>query len=78
MKYRYQVASDVQRDGLCVELVDEDHRVVAEVFRCDRDNTITFSAYVRDLPFVQVERLIAMSRGQLTPFENGEPLPTAL
>src|SRR4051794_1065006 len=38
--FRIQLASDIVRDGLGVELLDSDDRVVAEVFRCDADNTV--------------------------------------
>lgn len=36
-----QLASDIVRDGLGLELLDTPYRVVAEVFRCDADHTVT-------------------------------------
>ena len=78
MKYLYQIASDIDRDGLGVELIDEHSNVLAEVFRCDKDRTLTFKARASDLPFVQVEKLIAMARGELLAFEGGVSLPPRL
>ena len=39
--YRYQIASDVQRDGLGLELITDDYNIVAEVFRSDKEKTLT-------------------------------------
>jgi hypothetical protein len=41
MQYRYQFASDVIRDGMGLELTDENWNVLAEVFRCDANNSLT-------------------------------------
>jgi len=43
MEYRFQVASDIVRDGLGVELTDSRGNVLAEVFRCDADNSLKVS-----------------------------------
>jgi hypothetical protein len=58
MEYRYQVASDVNRDGLGVELIAADGNVVAEVFRCDADNSLTVTFYVEAVPFAHIEKLV--------------------
>jgi hypothetical protein len=57
MHYRLQIASDVIRDGLGIELVTEDHRVVAQVFRSDREKTLSFFMTEQELPFIEIERL---------------------
>jgi hypothetical protein len=69
--YKLQFASDIVRDGLGVELIDEGFNVHAEVFRCDKDHTVVFSAFSKDIPFAQIERLIAVARAELPPFEDG-------
>lgn len=51
MKHRFQVASDVMRDGLGVELTDADGNVLAEIFRCDADITLKFFSFTEELPF---------------------------
>lgn len=75
MAYRFQVASDVLRDGLGVELTDAEGNVLAEVFRCGADNSLTVSLFCERLPFPQVEKLVLMAREELTSFEDGTPLP---
>lgn len=78
MSFRLQFASDVQRDGLGLELLNEQGEVVAEVFRRDATNSLEVSLFQIDLPFVQVERLLRLARAELGPFEDGTPLPSAL
>ena len=75
MSYRLQIASDVIRDGLGVELIDETNEVVAEVFRRDSDNRLLFSSFKEDVPFVEIEKLILVSRLELQQFEDGTALP---
>jgi hypothetical protein len=73
-KFRTQVASDVTRDGLGVELASESGDVLAEVFRCDADHTVTFSAFAVGLPLNAVRDLIDRALDRLDPFEDGTPL----
>jgi G:T-mismatch repair DNA endonuclease (very short patch repair protein) len=40
-----QVASDVQRDGLGLELLRKGGIVVADVFRCDADNSVSVTCF---------------------------------
>jgi hypothetical protein len=75
MTYQYQIASDIVRDGLGVELVDDYRNVVAEMFRCDANNSLTVSLFAEELPFSEVEKLVQMARGELGHFEDGTPLP---
>lgn len=70
----FQSASDLQRDGLGVELLDSRQQVVAEVFRSDRDKTVEVSIFVDSLPLASVEQLIATAKKRLDPFEDGTPL----
>ncbi|ADJ64956.1 hypothetical protein G5B88_17575 [Herbaspirillum seropedicae] len=75
MEYRFQIASDVIRDGLGVELVDPIGKVLAEVFRCDADHSLTVSLFIDELPFSLIEKLVLMARTELGVFEDGSPLP---
>ena len=70
-----QVASDIVRDGLGVELLDSKNQVVAEVFRCDADHTVSFTQYVEQVPLHAIELLIDRAKERLDPFEDGTPLP---
>jgi hypothetical protein len=67
--------ADVVRDGLGVELKDDRRKVVAEVFRCDADTSLTISLFAEELPFLEVEKLVQMARSELGQFEDGTPLP---
>lgn len=78
MQYRYQFASDVIRDGMALELTDESWNVLAQVFRCDADNSLTISLFSESLPFTEVEKLVRIARKELGVFDDGTPLPTQL
>jgi hypothetical protein len=69
-----QVASDVIRDGLGVELLDGQGQVVAEVFRCDADHTVGVSLFVEQVPLHAVEMLLLRAKERLDPFGDGTPL----
>jgi hypothetical protein len=71
-----QVASDVIRDGLGVELL-ANGEVVAEVFRCDVDRSLVVNTFGNDVPLVEIERLISRARNLLEAFEDGTPLPVS-
>jgi hypothetical protein len=78
MKFRYQFAADVVRDGLSLELTDERWNPLAKVFRCDASNTFTVSVFAEELPFTEIEKLVLMARKELGSFEDGTPLPDPL
>lgn len=72
-----QTASDVVRNGLGEELLDEKHKVMAEIFRCDEYDTLTFCSWGIEIPLIQIEELIRYAREKLGEFEDGSPLPKA-
>jgi len=78
IKLRTQIASDVVRDGLGVELISASGNVLAEVFRRDADHTVTFSAFATDIPLDAVRMLIERALDRLDPFEDGTPLCSKL
>ena len=65
--YGVTVGSDVQRDGMYLEVEDDAKAVLAEVFYSDRDGSMTFTGYRADLPLPLVEWLIALAKERLTP-----------
>jgi hypothetical protein len=73
--WKTQYASDVIRDGLGIELLDDVGNVVAEVFRCDADHTVTTRVYAGNIPATVIEELVELARTGLGPFEDGTPLP---
>ncbi len=76
-KHSFQVASDIIRDGLGVELLDSGGDVVAEIFRCDKDHSLVVSTFGNDIPMQVMEKLLEKARTNLEPFEDGTPLSDA-
>ena len=74
MSARFQVVSDVVRDGLGLELLDEENKLLAEVFRHDASHRLTLTCFEPGIELTQIERLIARARDELNPFEDGTPL----
>ena len=70
-----QIASDVVRDGLGLELVGEDSKVLAEVFRHDASYRLTVTCFQPDIALTDLELLISRARVELAAFEDGTPLP---
>jgi hypothetical protein len=75
--YTTQVASDVNRDGVGVELLSEDGEVVAEVFRSDPDHTVMVNTFSFDVPLRALELLLDRAKERLSPFEDGVGLDEA-
>ena len=68
--YELVFGSDIQRDGVYLELSDlsaPDPVVVLDAFHWDADGRITVSAYCEDVPFEIVEWFIAEVRRRLAP-----------
>jgi len=64
-KWRTQLVSDIIRDGQGVELVARNDEVVAEVFRCDANHTVSVSIFVEALPLLAMEILLAQAKSDL-------------
>ncbi len=75
--YKLQTASDIQRDGLGVELYDKDGEVIVEVFRKDSDNTFSINTFDNDVPVDAIEMLLKYAHYRLQDFEDGTPLSKA-
>ncbi len=70
--YGVTVGSDIQRDGMYLEVDDAAGAVLAEVFYHDGDHTTTFTGYRDDLPLPLVEWMIVQAKERLIPVrENG-------
>jgi hypothetical protein len=65
--YGVTVGSDIQRDGLYLEVENAAKAVLAEVFYSDHDGSMTFTSYQPDLPLPLVEWLIAHGKERLPP-----------
>jgi hypothetical protein len=74
--FTIQIASDIHRDGLGVELLDSNGAIVAEVFRCDRDKTVEVTCWSNDVTEEILAWLLPYSVQHLSSFEDGCPLPS--
>lgn len=72
--YRTVCGSDVQRDGMYLELIDESTGdEVAEVFYSDATHKMTVSVFQQELPLHVVELLIDRAKQDLPPTHVAEP-----
>ena len=70
--YQIVVGSDIDRDGMYLEVQDTTDALVAEVFYSDKDGAMTFTTYRPDVPLALVEWMIAEGKARLTPVgQNG-------
>lgn len=69
--YGVTVGSDIQRDGMYLEIDDDAGAVLAEVFYHDGDHTMTFTGYRDDLPLPLVEWMIVQAKKRLIPLREG-------
>ncbi|MDG4875538.1 hypothetical protein P9273_10555 [Mesorhizobium sp. WSM4935] len=65
--YRATIGSDVQRDGMYLELVDDRKQIVGEIFFSDIDGKITVTLSQPEVPVELVEWMIATARVRLPP-----------
>lgn len=65
--YVVTIGSDVQRNGMYLEVEDAAKVILAEVFYHDGDHTMTFTSYYSDLPLPLIEWMIVHARDRLTP-----------
>ena len=73
MDYRIQMASDLDRDGMALELIDQNDDVLAEVFSCDKDHTVVLNTFKNDLPITALSFLLRSAMKRLDTFEDGTP-----
>jgi hypothetical protein len=67
LNYHAVIGSDVQRDGMFLEISDSQNIAVAEVFYSDVDHRMTFTAWKQDLPVEVVEWAVGYARLHLPP-----------
>ena len=72
--YGIYMQSDVDRDGMALELMDETerpHSLVLEVFYADADGTMTLTAFREAIPLALVEMVVSQARLKLPPAKFG-------
>jgi hypothetical protein len=75
--FSYQLASDVIRDGMSLELLDANGEVVAEVFRSDAEHSVQLNTFRANLAESVIRELATAAVERLGPFEDGTPLEAA-
>ena len=65
--YTAVVGSDVDRDGMYLELSNRSNVIIAEVFYSDESGSMTFTGHQADLPLPVVEWLIGRAKLRLVP-----------
>lgn len=74
-----QLASDIIRDGLGVELLDSEGDTVAEVFRSDTDHTVVVDTFDNAIPIAVFSWYIDVAKRDLgNTFEDGVPIEWSL
>ena len=63
------VASDLNRDSLCLELWDGNEQI-AEIAYSDTTHVMTMSMWRQDLPLSMVEELIEYAKRRLAPINR--------
>ena len=69
--YGATVGSDIDRDGMYLELADDAKVVIAEIFYSDDTGNMTFTSHRADLPLPLIEWLIAQAKVRLAPVGGG-------
>ena len=67
----------MDRDGLGIELLNSEGQIVAEVFRCDADNTLRINTFGFEVPASVLQQLVTRGFEELGSFEDGTPLNEA-
>ncbi|RVC46784.1 MAG: hypothetical protein EOS65_20220 [Mesorhizobium sp.] len=65
--YEATIGSDVQRDGMYLELADQYEHIVGEIFFSDVDEKMTLTLSQPDVPLEVVEWMIATAKVRLPP-----------
>ncbi|TPJ77031.1 hypothetical protein [Mesorhizobium sp. B2-6-2] len=68
--YEATIGSDLQRDGMYLELADQDQRVVGEIFFSDVDGKMTVTLFQPEVPLEMIEWMIATARVRLPPADT--------
>lgn len=69
--WQTQLAGDVKRDGVSLELLAPDGEVVAEVFRSDAEHTLSLETFGRAIPVGVFDVFYRQALSRLDPFEDG-------
>ena len=69
-EWPFIIGSDIERDGLYLEVQDPEGQVVLEIFRWDERRAVTFTAFQPDLPLPLIEAALEAAKARLQFFED--------
>ncbi|PLX76610.1 MAG: hypothetical protein C0615_06560 [Desulfuromonas sp.] len=69
--WSYQLASDIDRDTMNLELLNSDGDIVAVISRCDEDNTVSLTTFKNEIPLDVFKRFYDNALTALDPCEDG-------
>ena len=75
--WKTQLASDVERDGMGLELLNPAGDVVAEIFRFDGTKRVVVTTFNNDIPLEIFELYYCQAWELLEPFEDGSSFTSA-
>lgn len=75
--WQTQLASDIVRDGIGLELLSPAGEVVAEIFRSDGTKTVVVTTLSNEIPLEVFERYYVQAWERLDPFEDGSSFASA-
>jgi hypothetical protein len=65
--YQAVIGSDLNRDGMFLEVTDEANALVAVLFYSDQDQSMTLTGHRPDLPLPLIEWMIGEGKMRLLP-----------
>ena len=71
--YQFLMGSDIERDGMFMEMLDESGAYVAEVFYSDVTHNMVVTLERQSLPIEAVQELLSRSRLSLPPASEPGP-----
>lgn len=77
MAYKTQIFSDVERNGMGLELLSEGGDVLAEVFCSDDDHSVSVNTFDNDIPLAALAYLLNSAWQHLKIFEDGTAIDWA-
>ena len=71
--YQFLMGSDIERDGMFMEMLDASGACVAEVFYSDVTGRMVVTLEQQELPIEAVEELLSRASLQLPPLQKPKP-----
>ena len=76
-EYQFLMGSDIERDGMFMEMLDASGACVAEFFYSDVTGRMVITLEQQGLPIEAVEELLSRARLRLLPLQKPEPNTSA-